>query len=89
MKNSYMHLILTDARLPPLAFLPLPRLMLALVWLLLQSAVAPAQQREPAFEIDGLTGAYFHGNLSISGKWKPQFGAGAFGTSGQELGDTL
>lgn len=82
-------MLLTEARLPPLAFLPSPRVMLALVWLLLQSAVALAQQREPAFEVYGLTGAYFHGNLSIARKWKPQFGAGAMAPLSTNWGISL
>ena len=38
-----------------------------------------AQQRDPAIEIYGLTGAYYFGNRSHvlkGGEWKPQFGAG-------------
>jgi hypothetical protein len=34
----------------------------------------PAQQRDTAFEVYGLTGAYFHGNLGTE-EWKPQVGA--------------
>ena len=39
-----------------------------------------AQQRDPAVEIYGLTGAYYFGNRSNvlkGGEWKPQLGAGA------------
>jgi len=39
-------------------------------------SVAGAQQREPAFEVYGLTGGYFHANVSINHAWKPQYGAG-------------
>ncbi len=35
-----------------------------------------AQQREPAVEVFGLTGGYFHGNLSLRHDWRPQFGGG-------------
>jgi hypothetical protein len=35
-----------------------------------------AQQRDPAVELYGLTGAYFHGNISLAHEWRPQIGAG-------------
>lgn len=43
-----------------------------------------AQQREPAFEVHGLTGAYFHGNLSASHDWKPQVGGGLLAPLGRK-----
>jgi hypothetical protein len=48
-----------------------------------QSGMAPAQQRLPAFEVYGLTGAYFHGNVSAAEEWKPQFGAGVLAPVGR------
>ena len=42
---------------------------------LLLSGGLTAQQRKPAFEVYGLTGAYFHGNEGVQ-QWRPQFGAG-------------
>ncbi len=44
-----------------------------------------AQQRDPAFEVYGLTGAYFHGNQSAE-KWKPQFDAGLLAPLGKKWG---
>ncbi len=43
-----------------------------------------AQQRQPSFEAYGLTGAYFHGNLSASHEWKPQVGGGVLAPLGRK-----
>ncbi len=43
-----------------------------------------AQQREPAFEVYGLTGGYFHGNLSASHEWKPHVGGGLLAPLGRK-----
>jgi hypothetical protein len=48
-----------------------------------------AQQREPAFEVYGLTGAYYHGNISVARDWKPQFGAGLLAPLGRNWGALL
>jgi hypothetical protein len=69
-----------------LAFQQLWRWVVGFVCLLAYCAAAPAQQREPVFEIYGLTGAYFHGNLSIARQWRPQFGAGALAPLGRNWG---
>jgi hypothetical protein len=43
-----------------------------------------AQQRDPAFEVYALTGAYFHSNVSVAQEWKPQFGAGVLAPLGRK-----
>ena len=60
--------------------------MLAAVFWLLQPVMARAQQREPAFEVYGLTGAYFHSYPSIARQWKPQFGGGVMAPLGRNWG---
>lgn len=52
--------------------------------LLLSITAMPAQQREPSFEVYGLTGAYFHGNLSAGHQWKPQVGGGVLAPLGRK-----
>lgn len=47
-----------------------------------------AQQREPAFEVYGVSGTYFHGNQGTE-EWKPQFGAGVFLPLGRKWGALL
>lgn len=56
-----------------------PALLAAIALLLLSGGPLRAQQRDPAVEIYGLTGAYYFGNRSNAlkgGKWNPQAGAG-------------
>lgn len=48
--------------------------------------IAPAQQREPKFEIYARTGAYYHGNISAVNEWRPQFGAGFLAPLGRKWG---
>ena len=45
-----------------------------------------AQQRGPAIEIYGLTGGYYHGNVSIGSGWRPQIGAGVLVPLGRSWG---
>ncbi len=42
-----------------------------------------AQQRQPSFEVFGLTGGYFHGNRSASHEWNPQVGGGVLAPLGR------
>ncbi len=53
---------------------------------LILAASAAAQQKEPAFEVYGLGGLYFHGNLSVSYEWKPQFGGGVLAPVSRNYG---
>lgn len=48
--------------------------------------MALAQQREPAVEVYGIVGTYFHGNESIATEWKPQFGAGVLAPVSRDWG---
>lgn len=61
----------------------LPGIVLAAQVLLFSPAPALAQQRNRAFELYGLTGGYFHGNLSASHEWKPQAGGGVLAPLGR------
>ena len=48
-----------------------------------------AQQRDPAIEVYGLTGAYFFGNSSNllkNGEWRPQIALGGLFPPGSEVG---
>ena len=59
-------------------FLDRPVLLSAIALLLFSGVALRAQQREPAVEIYGLTGAYYFGNRSHDlkgGEWNPQAGA--------------
>jgi hypothetical protein len=47
---------------------------------------AAAQQRDPALEVYALSGTYFHGNLSASNSWRPQFGGGLIVPVGRNWG---
>ncbi len=56
-----------------------PVLLAATAWQLLGAGVLCAQQRDPAVELYGLTGAYYFGNSSNAlkgGEWNPAAGAG-------------
>jgi hypothetical protein len=53
---------------------------------LLLPATSAAQQREAAFEVYGLTGAYKHGNLAVSEAWNPQWGGGLLAPLGSKWG---
>jgi hypothetical protein len=55
----------------------------ALLPFLLNTGIAVSQQTKPAFEVYGLTGVYFHGNLSVATVWKPQFGGGVLAPFGR------
>ncbi|MCL4853048.1 MAG: hypothetical protein KJZ78_16940 [Bryobacteraceae bacterium] len=52
------------------------------LWIVL-SGNGWTQQREPAFEVYALTGAHYHGNLSLAREWKPQYGAGVLAPLGR------
>ena len=79
MRTSLAHLGLVSA-------VSLYRLLCVTFCWLLQPGMALAQQREPAVEVYGIVGTYFHGNQSIAMEWKPQFGAGILAPLGRNWG---